>query len=344
MLEFVWPLIGVAALVYATWLLFKQLHHVSFHKLAVNLAALPAGAWLAAGIATIVTFALLAAADFVSLEHIGRRLPAPFVGAVAFVTYAISHNLGATVITGGLVRMRAYGTKGVGPAEVGLVATLCAATYVLGVLLVGGTILLLAPAMVDRVFDLLPPWLTHGATHLSPGAARLFGAGCIGLVALYFAASLAHFPPLRIGTFELVYPRPWVALQQIVLGPLQVIGAAAIVHFALPAPWNPGFPTMLGVFAVAYSLALLSHAPGGVGVFEIVFVKALKETNQAALLAALIVFRLFYFLLPLAISIVVVALFERRRVAAMLRGQDDGGVASGVDGGGEGEAEAEPTR
>ena len=58
-------------------------------------------------------------------------------------------------------------------------------------------------------------------------------------------------------------------------------------------------------------MTFVSHAPGGLGVIEYVFLTALDQMNQADVLAALIVFRIFYLILPLALGIVAVLFFER---------------------------------
>ena len=67
---------------------------------------------------------------------------------------------------------------------------------------------------------------------------------------------------------------------------------------------------VLGVFLASFSLALLSHAPGGLGVLEVTFISAMPEIPTVDVLAALIVFRGFYLLLPFALAIVVVVGFE----------------------------------
>ena len=92
------------------------------------------------------------------------------------------------------------------------------------------------------------------------------------------------------------------------------MGAAAIIYFALPDAGNPGFVTILGVFIASFSVALVSHAPGGLGVLEYVFLTALPDMDQAGVLAALIVFRLFYLLLPLTLALIVVLVFERSQL------------------------------
>jgi uncharacterized membrane protein YbhN (UPF0104 family) len=132
--------------------------------------------------------------------------------------------------------------------------------------------------------------------------------------------------PLRIGTFQVTYPAPPVVLSQLLVGPMELIGAAGIIYFALPELGNPGFVVVLGIFLVSFSAALISHAPGGLGVLELVFVMGLPEMDQADVIAALLVFRLFYLLIPLAIALLVIPIFERTQFrAGQERISEDGG-------------------
>jgi glycosyltransferase 2 family protein len=78
---------------------------------------------------------------------------------------------------------------------------------------------------------------------------------------------------------------------------------------------------VLAVFLASFSAALVSHAPGGLGVFELVFLTAMPDIPKADVLAALIIFRLFYLLIPFGLSLVVVLMFERARLAQAWRGR-----------------------
>jgi uncharacterized membrane protein YbhN (UPF0104 family) len=77
---------------------------------------------------------------------------------------------------------------------------------------------------------------------------------------------------------------------------------------------------VLAVFLASFSAALVSNAPGGLGVFELVFVVAMPDIARPSIIAALLVFRMFYFWLPFLISVIVVLLYERNRLAGALRG------------------------
>jgi uncharacterized membrane protein YbhN (UPF0104 family) len=142
---------------------------------------------------------------------------------------------------------------------------------------------------------------------------RLIGIAMLALVVLYVVGSLMHFKPLKIGTFELVYPRPAIVFRQLLAAPLELMGAAGIIYFALPAADGVNFYSVLAAFLASFSAALLSHAPGGLGVLELVFVKSMPDVTTADVIAALLVFRLLYLLIPLAFACFVVLLFERQR-------------------------------
>ena len=145
---------------------------------------------------------------------------------------------------------------------------------------------------------------------VGPWLSVAIGAILLGLVALYVLGSWRQFKPWTWGKLRVEYPRLGIVARQLVAGPLELACAAAIIYFALPAESNPGYLVVLGVFLASFSLALLSHAPGGLGVLEVTFLAAMPELPKVDVLAALIVFRAFYLLLPFALSLLVVLGFE----------------------------------
>jgi uncharacterized membrane protein YbhN (UPF0104 family) len=307
LMDFVWPAIGLGAVAFSSWLLFKELRGLSLSDVEASLRAISPFHWALAILSTLVAYAALAWYDRIGLAHLGRRLSWPFISLTSFTTYALSHNIGASVFSGAVVRYRAYSTKGLSMAEVGVLVAFCSFTFTLGNVLLGGCVLMIEPEILGR-------WLPE-----LTWAGRLLGLLMLAGVALYIAGALLHFRPLKIGTFELVYPRPPVAYRQLFAAPLELIGAAGIIYFALPSVGNPGFLIVLGIFLASFSIALISHAPGGLGVLEFTFISAMPDAPKAEVLAALIVFRLLYLIIPLLFALVVVVLFERQRIAHLLR-------------------------
>jgi uncharacterized membrane protein YbhN (UPF0104 family) len=301
-LEFVWPAVGLGAVAFSFWLLWRELHGISLHQVGAGIEAIPLHRWLFAVGSSIVAYAALAWYDRIGLAHLGHQLSWGFISLVSFTTYALSHNIGASVFSGAVVRYRAYSTRGLNLAEVGLLVAFCSFTFALGVAVLGGAVLTIEPDIAERLLQ-IPAFV-----------ARLIGLAALIGVGLYALGSLRHFPPLTIRKFRLIYPRPPIMARQLIAAPLELIGAAGIIYFALPAASNPGFLIVLGVFLASFSVALVSHAPGGLGVLELVFVKAMPDAPLPAVLAALIVFRLLYLIIPLAFAIVMVIIFERGRI------------------------------
>ncbi len=299
--EGIWPLVGLGAVALAGYFLYRELRGHSAAEVRDAMAAIPPHRWVLATLSTIVAYAALAWYDQIALLHLRRRLSWRFVSVVSFVAYALGHNIGASVVSGGVVRYRAYSLKGLSAAEVGMVSAFTSLTFTLGAMLTGGLALLWQPDLLGRWFD-AGPWVYRGVV-----IALLIGPW------LYVMGSLLHFRPWRVAGFRLVYPRPPIAARQMIVGPIELLGAAGIIYFALPEAANPGFVAVLGVFLASFSAALISHAPGGLGVLELTFLKAMPDAPPAQVLAALLTFRLLYLIAPLLVSLAVVAVFENRR-------------------------------
>jgi uncharacterized membrane protein YbhN (UPF0104 family) len=308
-LDYVWPVVGLAAVIFSFWLLYQEFKGSSIADVWEALAAIPPHRYGLALGATAAAYWALAWYDRIALLHLGRPLGWGFISIVSFTTYALSHNIGASVFSGAMVRYRAYSTKGLSAAEIAVLVAFCSFTFALGMILTGGVVFTFEPELIQRLLH-VPSW-----------TALLIGLGCLAFVALYVLGSALNFRPLTLRSFKLEYPRLPIAARQLVAGPLEIMGAAAIIYFALPEQGNPGYFVVLGIFVATFSAALISQAPGGLGVIEVLFVTALPDIPKLEVLAAIIVFRLFYLLVPLALSIPVVLLFERSRLKKALRGE-----------------------
>src|SRR6185503_19293378 len=76
--------------------------------------------------------------------------------------------------------------------------------------------------------------------------------------------------------------------------------AGAVFFMCLPDSAVASYPHVLAVFVVALTAGIISHVPGGLGVFESIILMVLSsEMPGNQVLAALLVFRVTYFLVPL---------------------------------------------
>ncbi len=337
-LDFFWPLLGLVAVVWSVHLLFEKLRAEAAADLATRellgsggfwsdlkliaeviggkLAAIPPQAYGLALLSTFAAYAALAWYDRIALIHLRKQAGISFiyVAATSFVTYAMSHNIGASVFSGGMVRLRAYTAKGLTAADVAMLVALTSFTFAFGTILLMGVVLIGEP-------QILAP-LSALSRHFAIGvtAARVLGAGMIVFCTLYTLGALLKLHPLKIGDFQIVYPGMPIVVRQYLAAPLELMGAAGIIYFAIPWDVNPGFPLVLGAFLLSFSAGLLSQVPGGVGVMEAVFLAVMPQVPATAVFAALLVWRLFYLLTPLALSIPVILLFERSQLGKATRG------------------------
>lgn len=271
----------------------------------------PLKSHILAGLSALAAYSALAWYDRIALMHLDRLkgISWPYVAVCSFVTYALGHNLGASVLSGGLVRLRAYCAKGLKATEVAALVAMCSFTFLFGTLLLLGAVLLFEPELVLSLANLfprmvLPIWIIQTA-----------GVLLLLLCALYVLGSWRTFKPFRVGTLDIVYPRLGIVGRQLVAAPLEIMAAAGIIYFVLPEASNPGYFAVLGAFVLSFSAALVSQAPGGLGVMEAVFLAIIDTVAPTNVIAALLIWRLLYLLLPLALSIPVILAFEHSKIS-----------------------------
>ena len=150
--EFVWPLIGLAAVVVSGWLLYRELQTTSLAAIWESLKAIPPRNFALSFLSTLVAYAALAWYDRIALLHLGvHHISWLFVSVTSFTTYALSHNIGASVFSGALVRYRAYTSKGLSAPQVAVLVALCSFTFGLGTALLFGIVTTLEPDLLTRI-------------------------------------------------------------------------------------------------------------------------------------------------------------------------------------------------
>ncbi|WP_410004208.1 YbhN family protein [Bartonella sp. HY328] len=300
--KYLWPLIGIIVMLVSFRILYVKLKGMEWAQVFDRLGSLDLRHWLLAIFFAIASYAALAGYDRIALKHLGKKnISWLFITICSFTTYALSHNIGASVFSGAVVRYRAYSKKGLSGSEIAVLVGFCSFTFALGTIVLSGLVLVLRPELIQLFHDDIPNWV-----------ALTIGFAMLGLVGLYILGSVLQFKPLKIGKkFQLTYPRFNIVIQQLIIGPLELLGAAGIIYAVLPDAGNPGFITVLGVFLASFSVTLLSTAPaGGLGVLETIFIAGMPNMVDSDVIAALIVFRLLYLIIPLFLSLIFIGVFE----------------------------------
>ncbi len=114
-------------------------------------------------------------------------------------------------------------------------------------------------------------------------------------------------------------PSPALSLGQIAVTATDWLLAAAVLWVLLPDQMHITYPHFLGIFMLGQGLGMVSHVPGGLGVFETVLLFSLGDGDRVALTAALLLYRLIYYVLPLMVGSLLLALHEVLPRMALVR-------------------------
>jgi phosphatidylglycerol lysyltransferase len=300
---------GVTLLLFgaALWALNREFGQVAVVHLERELASLDPGRIALALLFTAAGYAVLTLYDVLGLRAIGHRLPYRVAAEGAFLSFAVSHNVGLGWLSAGAMRQRVYSQHGLDLGEVACLTLVSSLTFFVGAFLLAGGALVVRPQLLD---PLLP---------LPDGLTRLVGVALVGAVFAYVAACAAWRKPVGIARWHVVLPSSPVAAAQAVLACADLALAAAALHFALPASLGLSFPIVLGVYMIALSGSVLTHVPGGLGVLEALILMALPASPRAPLLVGLILFRAIYYLLPLTVAILWMAVRGAPHIRGLAR-------------------------
>jgi glycosyltransferase 2 family protein len=252
-----------------------------------------AGLFVAAGYLTLTFY------DLFALRTIGRpEVPYRVAALAGFTSYAVGHNVGASVFSGGAVRYRIYSGWGLSVIEVTKICFVAGLTFWLGNATVLGLGILQAP-QAARALDQLPLWTN-----------RLLAIVILALLAAYVA--WVWVKPRVIGRegWQVTLPGGPLTLLQIAIGIVDLACCAAAMYMLVPDEPNLGFVTVAVIFVAATLLGFASHAPGGLGVFDAAMLVALWQFDKEDLLGGLLLFRLLYYIVPFVLSLAVLGTRE----------------------------------
>jgi phosphatidylglycerol lysyltransferase len=294
------PLLAVPLFGFALWVLRGELTRFHYRDIVHALHALPASAVAVAAALTAVSFVTLTGYDALALRFVGQSLPYRRTALASFIGYAFSNALGFPLLTGMPLRFRLYSGWGLSSFEIGQLVGFNAATLWLGFFALGGLVFLVEPFQLPALL------------HLPFATARPLGVVLLLLVAAYVTASVVARGPLRMRDFEVALPRPRLALAQLALGALDWAVASAVLYALLPPGGSLSWPAFLGVFLLAQIAGVVSHIPGGLGVFEAVTL-LLLPLPEGPLVASLVAYRAVYYLAPLLVATTALGAYEYRR-------------------------------
>lgn len=282
----------------------RMLEDVDYGDLVVAIQQTSGARIALALLFTGLSFAALSVYDRQALGFVGRIAPFSHVALTSFCAYAVGNIAGFGPLTGGTIRYRFYAPLGVSPEDIARIIGYVTAAFGFGLLFVGGLGLLAADARLAALV---------GLHEIAVRAAAILVLALVGAMMLFAALGPRHITVFGRG---IGLPGPGALAVQLVATLADLVASALVLWILLP-PGTIDYPTLLSVYAVAVGLGILSHVPGGVGVFEAVILGALGgKVPLDALVGALLLYRLVYYVVPLATAVVLLTATELKRAAA----------------------------
>lgn len=259
---------------------------------------------------SILGYAVFSSFDLLSRFYIGHSLPIGRVYTVAFICNAFNLNLGSWVGAVAL-RYRLYSKLGLNVPDITRILSFSLITNWYGYLWLAGILFTMGqPSMPSN-------WKIDNFGLQLIGPVLLLICVAYLLACLFSRKRTWHF---RNHHFSL--PSWRLALIQGLVGMTNWALMALLIKLLLPD--SVSYFTVLAILLISSIAGVIAHVPAGLGVLEAVFIALLHgEVGRAAVMAALIGYRVLYFLIPLAIAFIVYIGLERYVAATRKRARQD---------------------
>jgi phosphatidylglycerol lysyltransferase len=276
------------------------LGEVHYAEVMQQIALEPLQDLVLAALATAVSYLVLTGYDLSAMKYAEVQVRRSTVMLTSFIAYALGNTVGLGVLTGGAVRMRLYSAAGIETNKVAQVIAFNASAFTFGTAAFGSAALIWGAEGVAELAH-IPAWLL-----------RVIGVALLASVLGFVALSARRREVMIAWRWKLRLPPAKLAVQQLIISALDLLASATALWLLLPpGAVEPG--PFVAWYSIALVLGLISHLPGGLGVFEAIILLACGDRAPVEqVLSALVLYRVIYYLLPLILAAVLLAAYEVR--------------------------------
>ncbi len=296
--------LAIALAVFVLHALRGLLAEVHYEDIVAEIADMSPVRLLLALVATSASYLALTGYDASALRYAGATVRTSTVMLTAFISYALSNTVGLGMLTGGAVRLRLYSAAGVEAQQVAQAVGFNAVAFGVGMTTFG------AIGLGWDAADL--------ADTVGVPALLLQGVAVVVLMTVCAFIVLCHRRrDVQIHQhWQVQLPPAGLVVRQLFISALDLSFAAAALWCLLPEG-AVALPSFVAFYVVGIALGVVSHVPGGLGVFEAVILLACAGRVPAEQVAgALVLYRVIYYLLPLGVAVLLLAAYELRAGAA----------------------------
>lgn len=297
--------VGVGIAAASIFALVKLLPELSWADIQTAYQAVVGWKVAAAVLVVAMCYAALSLYDHIALETIGKKLPWRITIAGSISAYALSHNLGLAPITASGARWRVYAPHGLNIPDIARIVVITGMSFWLGIIVLVGMGLVIEPKTISQNLPIL---------HAEAGA-QFLGIAIIAFDLGYLIAIGRGAKTL--GWRQISVPLPGLrnAVIQNGLGAIEIGLATLALLLLTPGMTIADYPVLFLAYLVAFISVLITHAPGGIGVLELVIIAMMPTYDKAELLTGLLLFRLLFHICPLIVAAGILILTGRPKTA-----------------------------
>lgn len=293
------PVLGLVLFSLALWVIHRELGQYHYHDIARAVRSIPPASFALACLLTVLNYVTLIIYDILGLRYIRHPLSWLKIALVSFIAYAFSNNVGFYSLSGSAIRYRLYSAWGLATVDITrVIAFSSILTFWLGLAAICAFVFIVEPVPVPAAF------------HLPFVSVRFIGIAFAAALAVFLLWTMLRKKPVSIKGWEFEIPSTGLSLSLISTACLDWMLCGAVLYVLLPDQQGMSFMGFLGIFLLSMLAGLISHVPGGLGLFETAIILFLPRAPAASVLGALLVFRAVYYLLPLCVSALLMGSYE----------------------------------
>ncbi|MBI1210435.1 MAG: bifunctional lysylphosphatidylglycerol flippase/synthetase MprF [Alphaproteobacteria bacterium] len=295
--RWLWAAIPIVIFGVCVFAVRNKLADTSLDAIAVAVSQIGIAPFLGAVVLAGLSYLAMSLQDLLALRTLKIDLPPGRALYIGLVSNAIGQTAGASLLSAGALRWRFYAPLGLSARDAGYVSVFTESSFIFGMAGLLGVALVAAP---------------NSVSHLSipSSLAMVIGVALLSALLTYPLLASARRAPLRLGPVEAPVPQPRIAVTQVVLGIADTL-FAGLALAVLIEPTSAQFLPTMAAFALASAAAAASGIPAGLGSFEAVLLLMAPVTNERVA-AALILYRVAYYLVPLATAALTQAVAQRQ--------------------------------
>ena len=301
------PLVWLSIAGLAAWVLVERIEQIDLDQVLLDLRAVPVPIMLVALLCSAGVYTTVGLYEGIAVRIASGRNLRRQAFRTAVIANPLGRAIGVAMASGGALRYRMYAPEGLSIREVGAVILLVAMPYVFGVGWLIDLSLLLHLQDAARAFK------------LPVAIVAVFGVFGLAKDVGWLAFVASRKEPITIRGQSIRLPSLRDALVQIAFGLVQISLMTTILYLFMPPELNMTWPAFVAIYCISFVAGQVSNVPAGLGVLEAALFLLLPQVPPGRLVGAVLAYRAVYELLPLAVALLLLLIYETTNKAGIIR-------------------------